>query len=403
MISNALIFDHVRTPRGKGRPDGGLHEIRPVQLAAQVLGAIRDRNGLDTALIDDVILGCTSPFGEQGADIARTAALTAGFGEHVPGVQIDRYCASGLDAMNIAAAQVATGQGDAIVAGGVESMSRVTPLSAGGAWCGDPQIVWDTYFAPTGVSADLLATLDGYSRETLDTYGLTSQQRCALAIAEGRFNRALVPVRDILGQVVLAQDEFPRPGVTMESLAALKPAFEGMGEHGGFDAVALQRYPAVERVKHLHTAGTSSGIVDGASALLIGNANFGKASGLKPRARIRGFAAVGSEPFVMLDGPAAATQKALRRAGMDLRDVDLFEINEAFSAVVLRFIRALELDPARVNVNGGAIALGHPLGATGAMLVGTVLDELERRNLNTAVITLCAAAGQASSTVIERI
>lgn len=403
MNPTAYIYDHVRTPRGKGRSDGALHEITPVRLAAQVLTGLRDRNAVDTALIEDVILGCTNPFSEQGADIARTAALMAGYGQHVPGMQIDRYCASGLEAMNLAAAQVMSGQVHAIVAGGVESMSRVTPLSGGGAWCSDPQVIWETYFTPTGVSADLLTTLDGYSREALDAYGLQSQQRCAQALAEGRFDRAIVPVKDILGEVVLARDEFPRPGTTMESLAALKPAFDVVGEQGGFDAVALQRYPHLERVRHLHTAGTSSGVVDGASAILVGSAGFGQSSKIKPRARIRSFAAVGSEPFLMLDGPAAASDKALRLAGMNRSDIDLYEINEAFAAVVLRFMRALELDPARVNVNGGAIAMGHPLGATGPMLVGTVLDELERRNLNTALITLCAAAGQATATIIERV
>ena len=403
MTPSAFIFDHVRTPRGKGRSDGALHEITPVQLAAQMLAAIRDRSAVSTELIEDVILGCTTPYSEQGADIARTAALLAGYGQHVPGMQIDRYCASGLEAINLAAAQVVSGQVQAIVAGGVESMSRVTPLGSGGAWCNDPQVIWATYFSPTGVSADLLATLDGYSREALDAFGLQSQQRCAQACAEGRFDGAIVPVKDILGEVVLARDEYPRPGTTMEGLASLKPAFDMVGEQGGFDAVALQRYPQLERVRHLHTAGTSSGVVDGASAVLVGSAGFGNAAQLKPRARIRSYAVVGSEPFIMLTGPAAASEKALRLAGMSVRDIDLFEINEAFASVVLRFMRALELDPDRVNVNGGAIAMGHPLGATGAMLVGTVLDELERRNLNTALVTLCAAAGQATATIIERV
>ena len=403
MSLSAYLYDHARTPRGKGRPDGALHQVTPVRLSAQVLAALRDRHALDTTLIDDVILGCTNAYAEQGADIARTVALLAGYGQQVPGMQIDRYCASGLEAVNLAAAQVSCGQVQAIVAGGVESMSRVPPLSGGGAWCSDPQTIWQTWFSPTGVSADLLATLDGFSREQLDAYGLQSQQRCAVAQAEGRFDRALVPVTDMLGQVLLARDEFPRAATTAESLAALKPAFDQVGEQGGFDAVALQRYPQIERVQHLHTAATSSGIVDGASAVLVGSAAFGQAAGMKPRARVRSFASVGSEPFLMLDGPAAATDKALRLAGLTRKDIDLFEINEAFAAVVLHYQRALDLDPARVNVNGGAIALGHPLGATGAMLVGTVLDELERRNLATAVITLCAAAGQASATVIERV
>lgn len=402
-MNNALIFDHVRTPRGKGRPDGALHEITPIQLAAQVLVAIRDRNSLDTSRIDDVILGCTNPFSEQGADIARLAAMVAGYGQQVPGLQIDRFCASGLEAVNLAAAQIAAGQVDAIVAGGVESMSRVPPLSGGGPWVSDPQVTWMSYFAPTGVSADLLASLDGYTRTELDAYAVESQRRCELAWDEGRFDRSVISVKNMLGQVVLARDEYPRPGVTLASMAELKPAFDVIGEQGGFDAVALQRYPRLEAVRHLHTAGTSSGVVDGASAVLVGNAEFGQTFGLKPRARVRAYAAVGSEPTVMLDGPAAATEKALKRAGMTVKDIDLFEINEAFSAVVLRYMRALNLPHDKVNVNGGAIAMGHPLGATGAMLVGTVLDELERRGLRTGLITLCAAAGQATATIIERV
>ncbi|WP_234195842.1 acetyl-CoA C-acetyltransferase [Pseudacidovorax sp. NFM-22] len=399
----AFIYDHARTPRGRGRGDGSLHEITPVQLAAQVLAGLRDRHGLDTALVDDVILGCTNAYSEQGADIARLAALVAGYGQHVPGIQIDRFCASGLEAVNLAAAQVVAGQADAIVAGGVESMSRVASLSGGGAWVSDPQVIWQSYFTPTGVSADLLATLDGYTREQLDAYGLESQRRCAAAVADGRFARALVPVRDVIGEVVLDHDEFPRPATTAESLAALKPAFDTVGEQGGFDAVALQRYPHLPGIRHLHTAGTSSGVVDGASAVLVGSAEFGRRTGLKPRARVRAYAAVGSEPTLMLDGPAAATEKALRRARMTIGDIDLFEVNEAFAAVVLRFMRATGAPHERVNVNGGAIALGHPLGATGAMLVGTVIDELERRNLRTGLVTLCAAAGQATATIIERV
>ncbi|XAH21519.1 acetyl-CoA C-acetyltransferase [Xylophilus sp. GW821-FHT01B05] len=402
-MDTAYIYDHLRTPRGRGRGDGALHEITPVQLAAQVLAALRDRHGLDTVLIDDVILGCTNAYSEQGADIARLAALVAGYGQHVPGIQIDRFCGSGLDAVNLAAAQVAAGQADAIVAGGVESMSRVAPLSGGGAWISDPQVIWQSYFTPTGVSADLLATLDGYTREQLDAYGLESQRRCAAAVAEGRFDRALVPVRDVIREVVLARDEHPRPDATPASMAALKPAFDTVGEQGGFDSVALQRYPQLEAVRHLHTAGTSSGVVDGASAVLVGSAEFGRKAGLRPRARVRACAAIGSEPTLMLDGPAAATEKALRRAGMAIGDIDLFEVNEAFAAVVLRYMRATGAPHERVNVNGGSIALGHPLGATGAMLVGTALDELERRGLRTGLITLCAAAGQATATIIERV
>ncbi|OYO26306.1 acetyl-CoA C-acetyltransferase [Janthinobacterium sp. PC23-8] len=402
-MKEAFIYDHVRTPRGKGRPDGALHQITPVQLAAQTLAAIRDRNRFDTGLVDDVILGCVSPVGEQGADIARMAAIMANFDERVTGLQIDRFCASGLEAVNLAAAQIAMGQAQAIVAGGVESMSRVPPMSGGGAWTNDPQAIWKSYFNPTGVSADLLATLDGYTRAQLDGYALASQQRTALAWAQGRFDRSVLPVRDMLGQVVLARDEYPRPDATAESLAALKPAFDVMGEQGGFDAVALQRYPQIEAVRHWHTPGSSSGIVDGAAAILVGSKEFGQMAGLKPRARIVSFASIGSDPTVMLTGPAPATLKALRNAGMSINDIDLFEINEAFSSVVLRYMRALDLPHDRVNVNGGAIAMGHPLGATGAMILGTVLDELERRDRNTAVITLCAAIGQATATIIERV
>jgi len=403
MSLNAFIYDHVRSPRGRGRPDGALHEVAPVRLAAQVLTALKERNRLDTQLLDDVILGCVNPCAEQSADIARLAALAAGYGEHLPGLQIDRFCASGLEAVNLAAAQVSCGQARAIVAGGVESMSRAPSPPGMGAWGSDPEIAALTHFLPTGVAADLLATLDGYSREELDAYGLQSQERCAQAMAEGRFTQSVVPIRDILGQVVLQQDEHPRPEVTRESLAGLKPAFEMFGTQGGFDAVALQRYPQLERIRHLHTAGTSSGIVDGASAVLVGSAEFGRALDLRPRARVRSYAAVGSEPTVMLDGPAAATHKALQKADLKIDDIALFEINEAFAAVVLRYVRAMGLSHDRVNVNGGAIAMGHPLGATGAMLIGTAIDELERRGERYAVITLCAAAGQATATVIERV
>lgn len=402
-LKKAVIFDHVRTPRGRGRADGSLHEITPIQLSVQVLQALRARNGLGVDQIDDVILGCATPYSEQGADIARLAAYEAGLGTSVPGIQLDRFCASGLESVNIAAAQIATGQAGAIIAGGVESMSRVAPLAGGGAWVSDPQVIWRTYYVPTGISADLLATLDGYNREDLDRYGLESQKRCARAWEEGRFAKAVIPVRDMLGDIVLERDEYPRPDATMESLGALEPAFKAMGEQAGFDAVALQRYPSLESIRHLHTVGTSSGVVDGASGVLLGSKEFGRAHGLKPRGRLRSFAAVGSEPTIMLDGPAAATEKALRHGGMRTKDIDLFEINEAFASVVLRYMRAMDLSPDKVNVNGGAIAMGHPLGATGAMLVGTVLDELERRDLNTAVVTLCAAAGQATATIIERI
>ncbi|MDD5175018.1 MAG: acetyl-CoA C-acetyltransferase [Sterolibacterium sp.] len=402
-MENAYIYDHVRTPRGKGRPDGALHEITPIQLAAQTLTAVRERNNLDTALIDDVILGCVTPVGEQGADIAKVAAVVADYAQSVPGIQLNRFCASGLEAVNLAAAQIAAGQVDAVVAGGVDSMSRALPLSDGGAWHNDPQVIWKTYFEPTGVAADLLATLDGHSRIDVDAYAVESQRRTAEAWTKGYFAKSILPVKDILGQVVLARDEHPRPGATIESLAELKLAFDVIGEQGGFDAVALQRYPTLEAIRHVHTGGNSSGIVDGAAAILVGNAEFGKRAGLKPRARVRAFAAIGSEPAVMLTGPALVTEKLLKRAGMSIKDIDLFEINEAFASVVLSYMSALDIPHERVNVNGGAIAMGHPLGATGAMLLGTVLDELERRNLNTALITLCAAVGMATATIIERV
>ncbi|MBL8270077.1 acetyl-CoA C-acetyltransferase [Steroidobacter sp.] len=402
-MHEAYIYDHVRTPRGKGRPDGGLHEITPIQLATQTLEALRGRNRLDTALIEDVILGCVSPVGEQGADIARVAAINAGYAQEVPGVQLNRFCASGLDAVNLAAAKIAAGHADALIAGGVESMSRVAMSSDGGAWSNDPQVAWKSYFTPQGIGADLIATLDGHSRTDIDALAVESQRRATHAWANGYFDRSIVPVRDLIGQVLCDRDEHLRPGTSLESLATLKPAFTQLGEDIGFDAVALQRYPQVERIRHIHTGGNSSGIVDGAASVLIGSREFGRAAGLKPRARIRACASIGSEPAIMLTGPAACSRRALQRAGMSVRDIDLFEINEAFASVVLRYRRELELSADIVNVNGGSIALGHPLGATGAMLVGTVLDELERRNLNTALITLCAAAGQATATIIERV
>jgi len=403
-MTEAFVYDHVRTPRGKGRPDGALHEITPIQLATQTLQALRDRNALDTKQVEDVILGCVMPVGEQGANLGRVAALNARYEQAVPGVQLNRFCASGLDAVNIAAAQVASGFVEALVAGGVESMSRV-PLGQGaeGPWTSDPQVAWHAYYAPQGIGADLVATLDGFSREDVDRYALQSQQRAAQAWEQGRFARSVVPVHDVIGEVVLARDEHMRPGTTLEALAGLKPAFTTLGEQAGFDGVAIQRYPEVERIHHVHTGGNSSGIVDGAAAVLVGSRAFGDTHGLKPRARVRAFASIGSEPTIMLTGPATVSEKALKRAGMSKRDIDLWEINEAFASVVLRFQRVLDLSPEIVNVNGGAIALGHPLGATGAMLLGTVLDELERRDQNTALITLCAAAGMATATIIERV
>ena len=389
--------------RGKGRPDGGLHEITPVQLATQVLQAVRERNHLDTGRLDDVILGCVTPVGEQGANIARTSVLNAGFDNSVPGQQINRFCASGLEAVNSAAGQVMAGQSGLVIGGGVESMSRVPMGSDGGAWPSDPQVAWRLYFVPQGISADLIATLDGHSREDVDRYALESQRRAAQAWSEGRFARSVVPVRDNLGRVVLERDEHMRPATTMADLAALKPAFEKIGDEAGFDAVAILRYPEVEAIRHIHTAGNSSGIVDGAAAVLLGNPRAAKKLGLKPRARIRGFASIGSEPTIMLTGPTAASRKALKNARMTAADIDLFEINEAFASVVLRYMRDMELNPDRVNVNGGAIAMGHPLGATGAIVLGTVLDELERRGLGTALVTLCIGAGMGTATIIERV
>ena len=402
-MADAFIYDHVRTPRGRGKPDGSLHSITPMQLAAQTLQAVRDRNQLDTALLDDVVLGCVSPVGEQGADIARVAVLNADYAETVPGKQLNRFCASGLEAINNAAAQVMSGQSQAVVAGGVESMSRVPIGSDGGAWVADPAVAYSTYFVPQGVGADLIATLDGYTRETVDRYAVESQRRAAAAWAEGRFARSILPVRDVLGRVMLDRDEHLRPDTTLASLAALKPAFATMGEQAGFDAVAQMKYPEVDTINHVHTAANSSGIVDGAAGVLIGNKRFGGKAGLKPRARIRAFTSIGSEPAIMLTGPALVTQKLLKRAGMTVKDIDLFEVNEAFAAVVLRFMRAMDVPHDKVNVNGGAIAMGHPLGATGAIIAGIVLDELERRNLGTALITLCVGAGMGTATIIERV
>lgn len=401
-MADAFIYDHVRTPRGKGRPDGALHEITPIQLTTQTLQAIRDRNGLDTRLIEDVILGTAMPFGEQGSNLARTAAVIADYAQEVPGLQLNRFCASGLEAVNLAAAQVAAGFIDAAVAGGVESMSRI-PMAVEGPWTCDPQVSWKSYFAPQGISADLIATLDNHSRQDVDALAVRSLDRAASAWKNGYFSKSVFAVRDVIGEVVLDRDEHLRPGSTLESLGALKPSFEQMGEQAGFNAVAIQRYPQVERIRHVHTGGNSSGIVDGAAAVLIGSAGFGKSAGLKPRARVRSCASIGSEPTIMLTGPSASAEKALKRAGMSKKDIDLWEINEAFASVVLRFQRDLDLSPDVVNVNGGAIAMGHPLSASGAMILGTVLDELERRNLNTALITLCAAIGMATATVIERI
>jgi acetyl-CoA C-acetyltransferase len=402
-MPDAFIYDHVRTPRGRGRADGALHEVTALNLAAQALTAIKDRNALDTALVDDVVLGCVDPVGEAGGDIARAAAMVADYGSAVPGVQINRFCASGLDAVNFAAAQVMSGQQDLAVAGGVESMSRVGIGASGGAWPVDPSIALKSYFMPQGVSADLIATKYGFSRAQCDEYAVESQRRTAVAWQEGYFGKSVIPVKDPNGLTILARDEHPRPDTNMQSLAALKPSFVQMGELGGFDAVAIQAHPEVEFVAHVHHAGNSSGIVDGAAAVLIGNRDAGRAAKLKARAKIRAFANIGSDPALMLTGPIDVTEKVLKRAKMKLKDIDLIEVNEAFAAVVLRFLQAFKLDTDKVNVNGGAIAMGHPLGATGAMILGTVIDELERRDLTTALVTLCIGAGMGTATIIERV
>ena len=402
-MAEAFIYDHVRTPRGRGKQDGALHEVSTLGLATTVLNAIRERGELDTHLVDDVVLGCVDPVGEAGGDVARAAALAADYGNHVPGVQINRFCASGLDAVNFAAAQVMAGQHELTIGGGVESMSRVGIGASGGAWPVDPAISIKSYFMPQGISADLIATKYGFSRDDVDEYAVSSQQRAARAWSEGRFKGSIAPVRDINGLTLLDRDEHMRPSTDMQALAALKPSFVMMGEQGGFDAVAVDAHPEIEKINHVHHAGNSSGIVDGAAAILIGSAEAGRAMARNPRGKIRAFANIGSEPAMMLTGPIDVTKKVLARARMTLNDIDLFEVNEAFASVVLRFVQAFDIDTAKLNVNGGAIAMGHPLGATGAMLLGTALDELERSGKTTALITLCIGAGMGTATVIERV
>ena len=403
-MTEAYIYDAVRTPRGKGRKDGSLHEITPIQLATQVLQALRDRTGIDTSDVDDVVLGCVAPVGEQGSDIARVAVLNADYAETTAGVQINRFCASGLEACNMAAAKVMAGEAMFAIGGGVESMSRVPMGADGGAWPMDPAVAYKTYFMPQGIGADLIATKYGFSRDDVDAYAVESQKRAAQAWSEGRFKNSVIGVRDVIGEVVLAHDEHMRPSADMQSMASLSPAFQAMGEQmPGFDAIALQRYPEVEKINHVHHAGNSSGIVDGASAVLIGNREMGEKYGLKPRARIRAMASIGSEPAIMLTGPEFVSRKILQRAGMSVADIDLYELNEAFASVVLRYMQALGLDHSKVNVNGGAIAMGHPLGATGGMILGTVLDELERTGKGTALVNLCVGAGMGTATIIERI
>jgi acetyl-CoA C-acetyltransferase len=402
-MPDAFIYDAIRTPRGRGKADGSLHEVTALNLAAQALTAIKDRNKLDPALLDDVVLGCVDPVGEAGGDIARAAALVAGFGDGVPGVQINRFCASGLDAVNFAAAEVMSGQHSMTIGGGAESMSRVGIGASGGAWPVDPSIAVTTYFLPQGISADLIATKYGFSRDDVDAYAVESQKRAAKSWEEGRFKKSVVPVKDVNGLTILAKDEHMRPTTTMQTLAALQPSFVQMGEMAGFDAVAVQRYPEVEAINHVHTPGNSSGIVDGAAAVLIGSKEAGKAAGLKPRARIKAFANIGSEPAIMLTGPIPVTEKVMKKAGMKKKDIDLWELNEAFASVVLRYMQALDIPHDKINVNGGAIAMGHPLGATGAMILGTVLDELERQDKETALVTLCIGIGMGTATIIERV
>ena len=401
-MAEAYIYDAVRTPRGKGKKDGALHEITALSLATQVLEQLRDRNGLDTSKVDDVVLGCVSPVGEQGADIARTAVLTADYAESTAGVQINRFCASGLEACNMAAAKVMTGEADMAIGGGVESMSRVPMGSDGGAWPTDPSSAFKTYFAPQGIGADLIATLYGFSRDDVDAYAVESQKRAARAWEEKRFAKSVFGVKDQMGLPILVRDEHMRPDATMQSMGALNPAFAMPGEMA-FDAVVQQRYPQVEAVNHVHHAGNSSGIVDGAAGVLFGTREMGEALGLKPRARVKGMASIGSEPSIMLTGPALVTEKLLKKLGMAVGDIDLYELNEAFASVVLRMMQALDISHDKMNVNGGAIAMGHPLGATGAMILGTALDELERTDKETALVTLCVGAGMGTATVIERV
>jgi len=402
-MAEAYIFDAVRSPRGRGKADGSLHEVTALNLAAQTLAAVKGRNKLDPELVDDVVLGCVDPVGEAGGDIARAAALVAGFGDQVPGVQINRFCASGLDAVNFAAAEIMSGQHEMTIGGGVESMSRIGIGASGGAWPVDPSIAVTTYFLPQGISADLIATKFGFTRDDVDAYAVESQKRAAKSWDEGRFKNSVIPIKDVNGLTILAKDEHMRPNTTMQTLAALQPSFTQMGEMAGFDSVAVQRYPEVEAVNHVHTPGNSSGIVDGAAAVLIGSKAAGKAAGLKPRARIRQFANIGSEPAIMLTGPIPVTEKVLKKAKMTKKDIDLWELNEAFASVVLRYMQALDIDREKVNVNGGAMALGHPIGATGSMLIGTVLDELERRDKETALVTLCIGVGMGTATIIERV
>ena len=402
--TEALVFDAIRTPRGRGKSNGSLHTTKPVDLVVGLMHELLSRNQtLDPNRIDDVVLGCVTPVGDQGADIAKTAAVKAGLPDTVAGVQLNRFCASGLEAVNIAAQKVASGWEDLVFAGGVESMSRVPMGTDGGAWAMDPETAYDTSFIPQGIGADLIAPVEGFSSDDVDAYATRSQDLAAKAQAEGRFKGSVVPVLDINANVVLDHDEFIRPGTTVETLSGLKPSFAVMGDMGGFDAVALQKYHWVEKINHVHTGGNSSGIVDGAALVLVGSEAAGKSQGLTPRARIVATATSGADPVIMLTGPTPATKKVLDRAGLTIDDIDLFELNEAFASVVLKFQKDLNIPDEKLNVNGGAIAMGHPLGATGAMITGTMVDELERRNARRALITLCIGGGMGVATIIERV
>lgn len=402
-MADALIFDHVRTPRGRGKKDGSLHEVPSVRLGARVLEALRARNELDTSKVDDVVFGCVDPVMEAGGDIARASIFEAGYATEAPGMQINRFCASGLDAVNMGAAKIAQGADDIVITGGVESMSRVGLGMSGGSWFMDPSVNMPSYFMPQGVSADLIATKYGFTRDDVDAYAVESQKRAAHAWDSGYFANAVIPIKDQNGLTILDRDEHMRPETNMQSLASLNASFGMIGELGGFNAVAVQAHPEVEMVDHVHHAGNSSGIVDGAAGVLLGSTEGGRKMGLSPRAKIHAFSNIGSDPALMLTGPVDVTRKLLDRTGMTTADIDLFELNEAFASVVLRYMQALDIPHDKINVNGGAIAMGHPLGATGAMILGTVLDELERRDLNTALVTLCIGAGMGTATIIERV
>ncbi|WP_441374555.1 acetyl-CoA C-acetyltransferase [Acinetobacter lwoffii] len=399
-MSEAYIIDAIRTPRGKGKKDGSLHQVKPISLLTGLLNELKDRHGLDTSKVDDIVLGCVTPIGDQGADIAKTAAIAAGWDNDVAGIQINRFCASGLEAVNLAAQKVRSGWEDLVVAGGVESMSRVPMGSDGGPWALDPETNMACDFIPQGIGADLIATIDGYTRSDVDQFAEQSQQKAAAAQANGYFNASVIPVKDKAGVVILDKDEFIKPTTTAEGLGKLNPSFATMGQMG-FDAIALQKYPEVGAINHVHHAGNSSGIVDGAAVVLIASEQAVKEQGLKPRAKVLATALVGADPTIMLTGPAPAARKALAKAGLTIDDIDLFEVNEAFAAVVMRFINEMKIDPAKVNVNGGAIAMGHPLGATGAMILGTLLDELERQGKKRGLATLCVGGGMGIATIIE--